>query len=61
MNPDVNLLMRLTKDQLLYKACRYRLISVKHSKRDLAEAIATYESEQRLRDYRAISNGRKEV
>ena len=51
MNPREELLMRLTKEQLLYKACEYRMVSVKHNKSALVKAIA----EKELAILRAIS------
>lgn len=57
MNPAVKILMKLKKEQLLYKACRYRLVGVNHTKIELAEAIAKYEEKRMLKGMRIIANG----
>jgi len=57
IGPAVKLLIGLSKDQLLYKACRYRLVSVKHKKQDLAEAIAKYEDDKAIAGWEVIVNG----
>jgi hypothetical protein len=56
--PDVKLLLRLTKDQLLYKACEYRLVVDNHDKLSLAIAIANKEREMFNDSWNAISNRR---
>lgn len=57
MEPKVKLLMKLTKNQLLYKACEYRLVGCKHDKLSLAKAIAEYEEKRFKEDWSTISNG----
>lgn len=59
MNPREHVLLRLTKDQLMYKACEYRLVSAQHTKKALAQAIAKYEEDGVFRDMRAISKTRE--
>ena len=55
--PAEKLLLRLTKEQLLYKACEYRLVSVNHNKAVLAKAIAEHEEKMFSNAWSAISKG----
>ena len=57
MNPAIKVLMKLTKNQLLYKAREYRLVGAEHNKTALAKAIAKYESDKFEHDWKVISRG----